>query len=770
MLLSVMLSSCSYFSLKPSYKDDYVENTLLTYAKQGNVDAQKLIGQMELSKNSGDIGDKYAKAWQDLGSGEKENSTTWLLTAAQNGSWKAQVMLGQIADMGRSEGGSMDVSNELLRKFAKEGSDFAEFELIKRIELKKNQSYAKAQEPDEARWTRYIERDVGMLRYMLGISRMYFEGYGLPQDKTKSAFWFDKAMDLIASRVDKSKGSKRVLREVYWALKIYDRSYPANVNLSRWLFKYASEGHPQFQYDLAMALYLGEGIKQNKDEAYKWFLKSAEQGYPESMFIVGAAYDRGGDLKEDAEVASYWYKKASEQNYVRAQMALAYMMKQGRGVTKDEAMAEKLIDKAIYKTIKLAIKEHKSPELEVVNLFTTPIIGIEDYKEMFKWYLKAARKGDDFAQYQTAQMLENGSGTEKNIREAFYWYKNSADNGNSKALVRIAQFYMDKDNGVVIYSPEEAIKWLMIPAEKKDAEAEYILGLTYLQGEDVQINPGFASKWLAMAAEQGHIMAGLTIARAYFYGDKLNQDRKKALHWFNMVESNSEWDAKEILDEVEIGDLKKYKHDGLGNKLKEVGKLYALYHMAEDDKDAEAQYQLARYFDYGPTLKITDETESTYWYETASKKGYPKAQFALAYRYYKGDDVKENPEYSAKIMRFAADKDYAPAEAYMGKYYVEGYGVEKNVPYGVTFYSKAVRQNYDEAEYALGKLYFEGEVVEKNWRLAARLFRKAGVQKHRESINHYCKIYDASDIIPKGEPLAEVWCKYEERKQNELEN
>ena len=47
---------------------------------------------------------------------------------------------------------------------------------------------------------------------------------------------------------------------------------------------------------------------------------------------------------------------------------------------------------------------------------------------------------------------------------------------------------MDKDNGVVIYSPEEAIKWLMIPAEKKDAEAEYILGLTYLQGEDVRNN------------------------------------------------------------------------------------------------------------------------------------------------------------------------------------------------------------------------------------------------------------------------------------------
>ena len=57
-LLSVILSSCTYFSLKPSYKDDYVENTLLTYAKQGNVDAQKLIGQMEFLKNSGDIGDK----------------------------------------------------------------------------------------------------------------------------------------------------------------------------------------------------------------------------------------------------------------------------------------------------------------------------------------------------------------------------------------------------------------------------------------------------------------------------------------------------------------------------------------------------------------------------------------------------------------------------------------------------------------------------------------------------------------------------------------
>src|SRR5262249_45780184 len=56
-----------------------------------------------------------------------------------------------------------------------------------------------------------------------------------------------------------------------------------------------------------------------------------------------------------------------------------------------------------------------------------------DREEAFKWYKKAAKRGDPEAQYDVGRAFELGDGCRKNISAAFRWYEKAAKNGNSFA-------------------------------------------------------------------------------------------------------------------------------------------------------------------------------------------------------------------------------------------------------------------------------------------------------------------------------------------------
>ena len=45
----------------------------------------------------------------------------------------------------------------------------------------------------------------------------------------------------------------------------------------------------------------------------------------------------------------------------------------------------------------------------------------QDYKEAFKWYLKAAEQGVAEAQYNLSDMYENGRGIPKSLIDAYMW-------------------------------------------------------------------------------------------------------------------------------------------------------------------------------------------------------------------------------------------------------------------------------------------------------------------------------------------------------------
>lgn len=63
----------------------------------------------------------------------------------------------------------------------------------------------------------------------------------------------------------------------------------------------------------------------------------------------------------------------------------------------------------------------------------------QDFKEAAEWYLKSAEKGNDRAQYAIGYMYETGHGVQKDVNTAIDWYQRAVDQGNENAEKRISR-------------------------------------------------------------------------------------------------------------------------------------------------------------------------------------------------------------------------------------------------------------------------------------------------------------------------------------------
>ena len=737
---------------------------LVNSANNGDEYAKRVLDEFENSDGGNsldDISQAYKRAWDKIGKSKRVGYLKWLIEAAERGSWRARIAIGEaLYDEDRREYIKTHIPR--LEQMSFKGSEFARYELLRYYEQNyKPEDIGDLIEPIcnaknlcDARWRRKTEREAYQINFMLTMSRLYREGMnGEFIDEKRSMEWFRKSV----SYLEEIRPEGDLMKELYLAYGLYDRTKSGSGYLTRWLFENPRKTNAKFLHDYAMEIYNGgEDIEQNKKEAYKWFLKAAEYDYPQSMFIIGSAYDRGGDLNENAKTAAYWYQKAAKKGFDKAKLALAYLYKQGRGVKQNQEIADNLIGEAVYDTINKAEANGDVPELKVAELFKASVIGTEDAKEAFAWYKKAANKGNAFAGYELARRYENGIGVEKNIEKAIHWYELSSVKKYEKSQIAMGRFYLEGVDKHIEVNTLKAMKYLLSPAENGNPYAALQLGKIYLEGTEIAQDIPQAQKWLTIAADGDEVEAMMILGVRYFRGDLFEVNRKVAAHWLNIVDGVSSKEANAILDEVDLRKREKYSKDLY--KDQNVSRLYILMAKAKDENDPLAQYLLAKYFDIGPTLQLTYDKEANYWYEQAASSGVVDAQFILAYRYFNGVDAEKNYEKAALWMSLAAENKHDLATAYMGLMSINGYGMNTNVYQGIKYYKKAASSGNDWAQYHLGKIYYDGLIIDKDRDLAIRWIRKSAVQRNQLARDLYCKIYKNDNYLAKDDEFAKLWC------------
>ena len=121
---------------------------------------------------------------------------------------------------------------------------------------------------------------------------------------------------------------------------------------------------------------------------------------------------------------------------------------------------------------------------------------------------KKAKQGDAVAQYEVGICYLEGKGVAQDYKKATKWLKKSMDQGNEDARAKFYSCY-SKDLEVLAYYFD-------------DIEAQYGLGLAYLNGTGVAVDKEAAAEWFYKAKNNGHKEA---CDKYYSFESKTRADR-----------------------------------------------------------------------------------------------------------------------------------------------------------------------------------------------------------------------------------------------------
>ncbi len=108
----------------------------------------------------------------------------------------------------------------------------------------------------------------------------------------------------------------------------------------------------------------------------------------------------------------------------------------------------------------------------------------QNHVTAFRWYRRAADKGEVHAQFRLGWMYSRGEGTLENPKESLKWYKLAAEQGNAAAQNNIG--VLCGLGGDKPANQQGAVNWFQKPAEKGDNRAQYNLAMRYKNGLGVK--------------------------------------------------------------------------------------------------------------------------------------------------------------------------------------------------------------------------------------------------------------------------------------------
>lgn len=182
----------------------------------------------------------------------------------------------------------------------------------------------------------------------------------------------------------------------------------------------------------------------------------AKEGEAAAMNMLGQMYENGWGVEADVEMAQRYYERGARQGH-----------------------------------------------LESVNSLRA--LKNKAYRAEFDTILPTAESGDAGAQNRVGEMYEFGQGVNRDIDQAFGWYRKSADQGNVTAWHNLGRCY-NFGTGVE-QNYETAEEWYRKAAEQGHQEAMFFLGTLYATshgGDDSADTDVIAYAWMHNAAELGN--------------------------------------------------------------------------------------------------------------------------------------------------------------------------------------------------------------------------------------------------------------------------
>ena len=484
---------------------------------------------------------------------------------------------------------------------------------------------------------------------------------------------------------------------------------------------------------------------------YDYYLPLAQDGDAESQYRLGMLLYYGKDCVSNIKSAVEWLEKSATQGFAYAQLALGRIYLKGKGIPQDLKLAKEYIDKAATARIIDAWNA-------LADYYANDSNPDKDLKRSYEYELRAALAGDFKACYNVAIDSREGFGETNDEKEVDFWFK-------------------------------KGIELTTSIAKHGNPEAQYMLGLYYLNGFGTKQDNKKATELFESAAQKGHINAKLMIAAIYndesateekgiaiykelaelnvleamyelgkYYSDKANDDDfdiellqkgndllKKASN-ADYADAKFELTFNELVYKVSSG--KKYTKEDVNVVVK----------IAENGSD-EMKYRVGSLL----FADLEDEYEDLglSLIKKAANEGHIDAKFYIA------DIYDDNEEYDKAfpIYQELAKQDYTLGYAKLGIYYYNGYYVEKDKTKAVKYLKECEGITLEEDEESvraqamdlLGDCYYYGEGIEKNLKRSFECYLNAAEAGNVSAQNDVGYAYENGEGVDKDLSKAAQW-------------
>lgn len=196
-----------------------------------------------------------------------------------------------------------------------------------------------------------------------------------------------------------------------------------------WYHRAASAGDPLGQVNLANMYLSGWGLEASSTEAVRWFRRAARQGNATAQHNLGLLLSQVGHPLHDPSEAFFWFELASRGGILTAEHATTQL---AQILTK-----EQLHDVRIRANRFQAAPESRQDAWSADSSRGLQMFGDGAIAAAFAAFAEAATLGETGAQYELAQLYQNGIGVQRDPIMAQHWLQTAARNGHRLANMQI---------------------------------------------------------------------------------------------------------------------------------------------------------------------------------------------------------------------------------------------------------------------------------------------------------------------------------------------
>jgi TPR repeat protein len=150
------------------------------------------------------------------------------------------------------------------------------------------------------------------------------------------------------------------------------------------------------------------------------------------------------------------------------------------------------------------------------------------------------------SQFNLGLMYAKGEGVQQDFKQAAAWLRKAADQGLADAQYVLGMMYFQGEGGVQ-QDFKQGVEWLWKAADQGMAKAQFNVGIMYKAGNGVQQDFKQAAAWYQKAAEQGLTRAQFFLAMMYEQGEGVQQDFKQAAAWYQKAAEQGDAGAQSNL-------------------------------------------------------------------------------------------------------------------------------------------------------------------------------------------------------------------------------